>query len=81
MQVENVKKALDQTKKSFQNTFDGPVSVAYHSTYRPDEEGEKQEYFDRVFGARDYVNLGVHCHTENEEDIHLPCIKFVFPKC
>jgi len=79
-QVENVKKALDQTKKSFQNTYDGPVSVAYHNAYRPEEENEKQEYFDRVFNVRDYVSLGVHCHTETEEDVHLPCIKFVFPK-
>ena len=80
MQVENVKKALDQTKKSFQSTYDGPVSVAYYNAYHPEEEGEQQEYFDRVFGARDYVNLGVHCHNETEEDIHLPSIKFVIPK-
>ena len=80
MQVENVKKALDQTKESFQNTFDGPVSDAYCKAYRPEEEGEQQEYFDRVFEARDYVSLGVHCHTSSEEEIHLPCIKFVFPK-
>lgn len=79
MQVENVKKALDQTKKSFENTYDGPVSVAYYDAYRP-EEGEKQEYFDRVLEARDYVSLGIHCHTDTEEDIHLPCIKFVFAK-
>ena len=80
MQVENVKKALDQTKRSFQNTYDGAVSVAYCDAYRPEEKGEKQEYFDKVFEARDYVNLGVHCHTKTEEDVHLPCIKFVFPK-
>jgi hypothetical protein len=80
MQVENVKKALYQTKESFQNTFDGPVSDAYCKAYRPEEEGEQQEYFDTVFESRDYVSLGVHCHTSTEEEIHLPCIKFVFPK-
>jgi ubiquitin-activating enzyme E1 len=34
-QVENVKKALDQTKKSFQALYEGPVSVAYRTAYRP----------------------------------------------
>mmetsp|Transcript_33380 Transcript_33380/g.67356 ORF Transcript_33380/g.67356 Transcript_33380/m.67356 type:complete len:909 (-) Transcript_33380:2508-5234(-) len=79
-QVENVKKALDQTKLSFQTTFEGPVSLAYSSIYRPNEAGEKQDYFDALSEARDYVNLGVHCHTEDEEDIHLPCVKFIFSK-
>ena len=57
--------------------FKGPVSEAFRQAYRPDEAGEKQEYFDRVFGKRDYVLLGVHCHTEEDPDIHLPCIKYI----
>jgi len=77
-QVENVKKALDATKLSFQTTFEGPVSNAYSAIYRPEEAGEKQDYFDALAGARDYVNLGVHCHTDEEEDIHLPLVKFEF---
>ena len=40
-QVENVKKALDATKLSFQTTFEGPVSNAYSTIYRPEEAGEK----------------------------------------
>lgn len=77
-QVENVKKALDQTKESFMNIFQGPVSVAYRKTYRPAEEGEKRDYFDSVFGARDYVSLGVHCSTADEEDVVLPPIKYSY---
>jgi ubiquitin-activating enzyme E1 len=80
MQVENVKKALDQTKMFFRNNFEGPVSVAFRNAYRPDEEGEKQEYFDSVFGARDYISVGVHCRTHDEEDVTLPCIKYCFAK-
>ena len=79
-QVENVKKALDATKLSFQTTFEGPVSNAYSAIYRPEEAGEKQDYFDSLNEARDYVNLGVHCHTGEEEDIHLPLVKFSFSK-
>ena len=80
MQVENVKKALDATKQSFQATFDGPVQEAYRSAYRPAEEGEKRDYFDTIFRARDYVTLGVHCHTEKGEDVTLPCIELMFSK-
>lgn len=80
-QVNNVKKALDQTKESFQHTFQGPVSAAFRSTYRPgDDEAEKQQYFDTIFGARNYLVLGIDCHQEEGEDeIHLPPVKFVFP--
>jgi hypothetical protein len=79
-QVENVKKALDQTKESFMSTFKGSVSSAFRAAYRPeDEESEKQQYFDAVFGARNYVVLGIHCLAEGvEEDIALPPIKYVF---
>ena len=77
-QVEKVKVALDHTKESFMQTFTGPVSNAYRDVYRPSEEGEKQEYFDSVFGARDYVTLGVDCHTESKDDITLPSIKYSF---
>ena len=80
MQVENVKKALDATKQSFQATFDGPVQEAYRGAYRPAEEGEKRDYFDTIFRARDYVTLGVHCHTEKGEDVTLPCIELMFSK-
>lgn len=80
MQVENVKKALDQTKKTFTDTFQGSVSLAFRNTYRPDDEGEKQEYFDAVFRARDYVSLGVHCHSQDGGDVSLPCIKYCFSK-
>lgn len=79
-QVENVKKALDQTKESFKQTFQGPVSVAFNTNYRPeDEEAEKQQYFDTLFNARNYLVLGIDCHhEEGEEEVHLPPIKFVF---
>jgi hypothetical protein len=79
-QVDNVKKALDQTKESFMSTFKGPVSSAFRTTYRPeDKESEKQQYFDAIFGARNYVVLGIHCLAEGvEEDIALPPIKYVF---
>ena len=78
-QVNTVKSALDKTKEEFTSLFEGPVSVAYRKVYRPEDE-EKQQQFDNVFGARDYVLLGVDCHTSgmDEEDIHLPCIKYVF---
>jgi len=77
-QVEKVKVALDQTKESFMKKFTGPVSNAYHHVYRPSEEGGDQNYFDSVFRGRDYVTLGVDCHTETEEDITLPCVKYMF---
>jgi len=77
-QVEKVKVALDQTKESFMKKFTGPVSNAYHQCYRPSEEGEKRDYFDSVFEARDYVTLGVDCHSKTKEDIMLPCIKYSY---
>ena len=80
-QVDNVKKALDQTKESFTKTFRGPVSSAFKTAYRPDdEEAEKQKYFDTIFDARNYLVLGIDCHhKEGEDEIHLPPIKYVFP--
>lgn len=79
-QVDNVKKALDQTKDSFTSTFKGPVSAAFRSTYRPnDDESEKQQYFDTISAARNYLVLGVDCNAkEGEDDIHLPPIKYIF---
>ncbi|KAL7550696.1 hypothetical protein ACHAWF_013915 [Thalassiosira exigua] len=77
-QVEKVKGALDQTKESFVKKFEGPVSKAYYQVYRPSEDGEKQDYFESVFRARDYVTLGVDCHTDTEEDITLPRVKYIF---
>jgi len=77
-QVEKVKVALDQTKESFMKKFTGTVSNAYHQVYRPSEEGEEQDYFDSVFKGRDYVTLGIDCHTETKEDITLPCVKYMF---
>lgn len=80
-QVENVKKALDQTKQSFQETFHGSVSAVFRSSYRPgNDETEKQQYFDTIFESRNYLVFGVDCHQEEGEDeIHLPPIKYVFP--
>jgi len=80
-QVENVKKALDQTKQSFKETFQGPVSAAFRAAYRPsDEDTEKQQYFDTIFESRNYLVLGIDCHhEEGEDEIHLPSVKFVFP--
>ena len=77
-QVEKVKVALDQTKESFNKLFTGSVSNAYNQIYRPAEEGEKRDYFDAVFKARDYVTLAVDCSTESEEDITLPSIKYTW---
>lgn len=77
-QVEKVKVSLDQTKASFLARFTGNVSNAYYEVYRPSEEGEKQDYFDTVFRSRDYVTLGVDCHTETKDDITLPCVKYTF---
>ena len=76
-QINNVKKALDGTKKSFRQIFTGPVSHAFRTVYRPEEEGEKQEYFDRVYGKRDYILLGSDCRTAESADIRLPCIKYI----
>jgi ubiquitin-activating enzyme E1 len=77
-QINNVKKALDGTKKSFRQTFTGSVSHAYRTVYRPtNDQLEKQEYFDRVYDKRDYVLLGVHCRTAESADIHLPCINYI----
>jgi len=77
-QVEKVKASLDQTKDSFMKTFKGKISSAFSEVYRPTEEGEKQEYFDSVFANKDYITLGFDCHTESEEDITLPCVKYIF---
>ena len=75
-QVEKVKVALDQTKDTFMRKFTGKVSEAYLEVYRS-EEGEQQEYFDSVFKGRNYVTLGVDCHTKTKDDIRLPCIKYI----
>ena len=79
-QVENVKKALDQTKESFKDTFRGPVSAAFKGAYRPgDEEAEKQQYFDTLFNSRNYLVLGIDCHhDEGADEIHLPPVKYIF---
>ncbi len=77
-QVDRVKVSLEQTKDSFMKKFQGNVSDAYLQVYRPTEEGEKQDYFDAVFKGRDYLTLGVDCHTEEKEDITLPCVKYTF---
>ena len=77
-QVEKVKVSLDQTKASFLARFKGKVSSAYREVYRPIEEGEQQDYFDAVFKSRDYVTLGVDCHTSSRDDITLPCVKYIF---
>lgn len=78
-QVNTVKRSLDKTKEEFTALFQGPVSAAYRSAYRPEDE-EKQQYFDAVFLKRDYILLGVDCHMvdKGDADIHLPCIKYVF---
>jgi hypothetical protein len=77
-QVEKVKSSLESTKASFLARFTGNVSNAYYGVYRPSEEGEQQDYFDSVFKSRDYVTLGVDCHTAAKDDITLPCIKYIF---
>lgn len=77
-QVEKVKVSLEQTKESFMKKFKGNVSDAYLQVYRPSEGGEKQDYFDAVFKGRDYLTLGVDCHTEEKDDITLPCVKYIF---
>mmetsp|Transcript_18388 Transcript_18388/g.20710 ORF Transcript_18388/g.20710 Transcript_18388/m.20710 type:complete len:282 (+) Transcript_18388:1-846(+) len=82
-QVERIKKSLDQTKEMFLGNFQGPLSKAYRTSYRPEEDEEegngKQQYFDTVLESRNYVVLGVHCNSEDGEDITLPPIKYVFP--
>lgn len=90
-QIQNVKTSLDNTKKSFQRIFAGPVSEAFRHVYRPqdDDNNKAQEYFDRVHDKRDYLLLGLHCLWKNSasnseeegvKDIHLPCIKYVVGK-
>ena len=80
-QVDTVKISLDKTKGSFVSRFHGPVSKAYHVAYRPREDGSaEQAYFDAVFAKRNYIKLAVHCQTEEETDVHLPCIKYVFDR-
>uniref|UniRef100_A0A7S4R506 Ubiquitin-activating enzyme E1 C-terminal domain-containing protein n=1 Tax=Ditylum brightwellii TaxID=49249 RepID=A0A7S4R506_9STRA len=82
-QIMTTKKALDQTKENFLSSFRGAISDAYCAAYRPgdsEEDAEARQYFDTVSEARDYVTLGVHCHTSTEEDITLPCIKYIYSK-
>jgi len=81
-QLNTTKLALDKTKESFMDTFQGPVSKAYRNVYRPkDEEPEKQEYFDKVFGNINYFSFQIDCHQEGvEEDIHLPRVKYMFSR-
>jgi hypothetical protein len=77
-QINKVKEALDTTKESFQRLFEGPVSKAYGHTYRPtDDDEDARDYFDRVHAKRDFLLLGVHSHTLDNVDIHLPCIKYI----
>ena len=76
-QIDNVKKALDKAKTTFADTFYGPVSKAYRLAYEPEDEKER-EYFDEVVERSGYAKLGVHCHSEDGTDIHLPCIKYGF---
>ena len=78
-QIQKVKDALYKTKEEFSSIFTGPVSAAFTKVYRPqgDKEGEI-EYFDRVNEKRDYVLLGVDCHTDESQDVHLPPIQYVF---
>ena len=79
-QVENVKRALDQAKTAFEDTFRGPVSGSFRAAYRPtDDEAEKQNYFDTIAAARNYLVLGIDVDTEDDEaEIRLPPIKYIF---
>jgi hypothetical protein len=81
-QIDKVKQALDATKKSFQQLFEGSVSKAYEHVYRPsgNEDDDARDYFDRVHAKRDFFLLGVHCQTADNPDIHLPCIKYILTK-
>lgn len=80
-QVDTVKAALDNTKSSLSKRMSGAVSSVYFDTYRPNGEKEAEKaYFDRVYAVRDYVTLGVHCHTADGTDILLPPIVYEFAK-
>mmetsp|Transcript_30378 Transcript_30378/g.34627 ORF Transcript_30378/g.34627 Transcript_30378/m.34627 type:complete len:908 (+) Transcript_30378:178-2901(+) len=76
-QIQTVKRALDTTKESFQQSFTGSVKDAYFNTYRPDDE-EKQNYFDSVFSSRRYFLLSVDCHNDSGKEIILPPIQYTF---
>jgi len=76
-QVQTVKRALDGTKESFQQSFTGPVKDAYYKAYRPEDE-EQQNYFDTIFSSRSYFLLSVDCRNDSGEEIILPSIQYSF---
>lgn len=78
-QVDEKMNALEKVKSTFVDLFQGSVSKAYRTIYEPADEKER-DYFDAIVDGSDYIKLGVHCTSSDGSDIHLPCIKYVYPK-
>jgi len=80
-QVQAAARSLKSVKDTFEARFNGPVSEAYAAVARPpDEEPEKQKYFDAVFSGRPYLALQVHLLNAEGEEAELPLIRYNFRK-
>jgi len=80
-QLQAAARSLKNVKDTFQTRYDGPVSEAYSGVARPpDEEPEKQKYFDAVFMGRPYVALQAHLLNAAGEEAELPLIRYNFRK-
>jgi len=80
-QVNAAAKSLQAVKEGFTKRFEGAASEAYTAVARPpDEEAEKQKYFNAVQCKRKYVALQAHLTNDEGEDAELPLIRYVFRK-
>ena len=70
-QVANVKRPLDNAKETSSKLLHGPVSDANRAASEP-KDGKVKDCFGTVFIGSDSVKLGVHCHTADKVDVHLP---------
>mmetsp|Transcript_22137 Transcript_22137/g.62857 ORF Transcript_22137/g.62857 Transcript_22137/m.62857 type:complete len:344 (+) Transcript_22137:3-1034(+) len=80
-QINTAARSLQSVKDTFTSRFDGPASEAYTAVARPpDEEAEKQKYFDAVQRKRKYVALQAHVVNDEGADAELPLIRYTFRK-
>lgn len=77
-QVRAAAKSLQSVKESFTARLEGPASEAYIAVARPQEDAEKQKYFDAVLAKRRYIALQAHLTNATGEDADLPLICYTF---
>lgn len=78
-QLRSASKSLQCIKDSFRSRYNGPASLAYVAAARPpQDDAEKQRYFDTVFERHPCIALDVHALNSKGEEAQLPVIRYTF---